>query len=679
MSSAFFLIKYLIMRNSLAEQFDFLFIGLGAANCLLLLNMHDHNLLHDKKIAVIEPDHKNVNDRTFCFWTSEEELSTFKLEKLVSSKWRQIQVAGREHQSIRPLNYNHIRGIDLYTKVKELLKEQEAKFYTQIFTSEPIIEAESFKINLPQSTIIAAKVFDSRPPSYQEPEKNQSHLFQSFYGWQVKAENYTFDTATMVMMDFDIPQNDYCQFMYILPFTADTALFEVTRFGKEKITREESEILLKDYIRKFGFSYQIEEEEKGVIPMSSLQLAHSSYGINWINTGANANMVKPTTGYAFHNMAIDAQHHVEAMQNEQPYVRKKNAGRFKFYDRLLLKILEETPQHGKRVFQDLFNRVPLKKVLPFLNEKSSLLDEIYIFSKLPILLFLRVAIKDVLHRFVKTSPAIIAFVFTLLALVLSTLKLEITLWVALGTGFLSIGLSHGAVDYLTGKAIEGWRHLIKFIASYLLKGALLGLLWIILPDLALLAFIAFSAWHFGQADFKEWKLSQGFNSFMWGFTVLLLILFYHIDETIAVLQQVRGLQLPFILKELTVDQLFLGKLIIALFSLFITVLHKSKHMLLTVSYLLLSSLLPLLISFGIFFVFQHSLHGWNHLRSDLKLTSYKLWLKSLPFSSGGALLILLFMLGNTKDYIGVFFILLSCISMPHILSMNYFYTRRFQA
>ncbi len=666
------------MSNSLTEQADFLFIGLGAANCLLLLNMYENGLLHGKKIIIVEPDNKNVNDRTFCFWASEEELLNLNLGNLISSKWKQIKVAGRESQSISPLSYNHIRGIDLYKRVKEILKEQETKYYYQFFSETPTIQSESYTICLNDVTIVADKVFDSRPPSFNLPEKNQTHLLQSFYGWEVKAVDYTFDTSTMVMMDFDIPQNDYCQFMYILPFTENTALFEVTRFGKEKITREESEKILKEYIAKFNFSYQIIDEEKGVIPMSSLQIADVNYGAKWTSTGANANMIKPTTGYAFHNMATDARNHVEAMLNEQPYIRKKNSTRFNFYDRLLLKILEETPHHGKKIFQDLFNHVSLNNVLSFLSEKSTLSKEISIFSKLPILIFLRAAVKDILYRFVTIPPSALAFVFTLVSLLLYTFHLDNTLWIILGLGFFSVGLSHGAVDHLTGNRMNGWRQFFKYSVSYLMKGALLGLLWIILPDLALAAFIAFSAWHFGQADFREWKLRQGFNSFIWGLTLLLLILFCHIEETIAVLQQIRGLQLPFILKELTADQLFISTLSVALFSLLLTAVHKSKYMLLTVCYLLLSSMLPLLISFGIFFVFQHSLHGWNHLKSDLQTNSYRLWLKSLPFSLGGALIILLFMLANRADYIGVFFILLSCISMPHIVSMHHFYTSRIQ-
>lgn len=97
-------------------------------------------------------------------------------------------------------------------------------------------------------------------------------------------------------------------------------------------------------------------------------------------------------------------------------------------------------------------------------------------------------------------------------------------------------------------------------------------------------------------------------------------------------------------------------------------------MLVTLSYLLICSVMPLIVSFGIYFVAQHSLHGWLHLKKDLKTSSYHLWLKSLPFSLGGAFVFLTFMLLNSKEYLGIFFILLSCISMPHVLSMHNFYS-----
>jgi hypothetical protein len=95
----------------------------------------------------------------------------------------------------------------------------------------------------------------------------------------------------------------------------------------------------------------------------------------------------------------------------------------------------------------------------------------------------------------------------------------------------------------------------------------------------------------------------------------------------------------------------------------------------TLLYLILGAFLPLVVSFGIYFVLQHSMHGWNHLRSELNLSSFKLWMKSLPFSIGGAIIFAIFILMERQDYIGLFFIILSCISLPHVLSMHNFYAQ----
>ena len=665
------------MSNNPNKTVDYTFIGMGAANCLLLLKLNETGTLRDKKIAIIEPNKKDENDRTFCFWSTEEEILELHLEDLISSKWQKIKVANQPSQSIAPAYYYHIRGIDLYNKVHSTLHELDVHFFPETFNTIPEKKSGTYALALAGTTLESKFVFDSRPPKYTTPHKNQSHLLQSFYGWEIKTIDHCFDTTAMVMMDFEIPQNNYCQFMYILPFSEDTALFEVTRFGKEKITKEEAEKLLTEYLAQLGISYAIMEDEKGVIPMSSIPIQETNYGENWIVTGANADMIKPTTGYAFHNMVNDAVKIAEAINQQQSYSRKKPISRFKFYDTLLLKILEETPQHGKRIFQDLFHNIPIENVLTFLSEKSSLGKELHIFSKLPILIFLKVAFNNIFNRVSHISPVYLALITTAASLLFLKTGFDVLLWIFLGIGFMSVGLSHGALDYLTEKTIESRKQFLQYVIIYLAKGALLGLLWMAMPDMALFVFIAFSAWHFGQADFREWRLKQGINSFIWGLLVLTIILCFHKQETVAVLNQIKGLQIQNVFERVTEKQLFIGQFSIILISFLFSAFLRSRNILLTLCYLLLSTMLPLLVSFGIYFVTQHSIHGWRHLKADLKTNSFSLWLKGLPLSLGGALIFLIFMLLNNKDYFSIFFIVLSCISMPHIISMHKFYQKNF--
>lgn len=663
------------MGENVIKSFDYLFIGMGAANSLLLLKMHQYNLLIDKKIAIIEPNDKLVNDRNFCFWCTEEELLKLNLNDLVASKWQNITVADREIQNIAPNYYYHIRGIDLYNKVKDLHRELGFVYCSDIYKSNPRFVKNSYEITLGDLTFKANKVFDSRPPQFKIAKNYESHLLQSFYGWEIKTQGAEFDTSSMVMMDFNIPQNNYCQFMYVLPFTNNTALFEVTRFGKEKITESEANEILTDYLSKYEFSYQLIDKEKGVIPMSSIEIKNDNYGDNWIVTGAKANMIKPTTGYAFHNMAIDAETQVQSLINNESHSREQKRPRFKFYDNLLLKILDETPQNGEKIFRNLFNQIPINKVFAFLSEKSFISQELKIFSKLPILLFLKAAFKEIFHRFWNLSPTYLAAFSTIAFLILFALKLDAIPWAILGIGFLSVGLSHGALDHLATNILPSKEHFVKFIIVYLLKGSLLGLLWLVLPELALLVFILFSAWHFGQADFKEWNYKQGVHTMLWGIMVLGSILLYHFNEAIAVLKQINGLNVDLIGSVLTGSQLIILQVLFGISSLIYALIFKSKPMLWTLLYIILGVFLPLVVSFGIYFVLQHSMHGWNHLRSELNLSSFKLWMKSLPFSIGGALIFAIFISMERHDYIGLFFIVLSCISLPHVLSMHTFYAQ----
>jgi len=62
-----------------------------------------------------------------------------------------------------------------------------------------------------------------------------------------------------------------------------------------------------------------------------------------------------------------------------------------------------------------------------------------------------------------------------------------------------VGLPHGALDPLVAHKAGLWRTpagLAGFLAAYLLLAGAAGLLWFFIPTVALIAFLAYSAWHF---------------------------------------------------------------------------------------------------------------------------------------------------------------------------------------
>ena len=658
-----------------SSPFDFLFIGIGAANSLLILSLESQGLLSGKKIAIIEPEKKDSNDRVFCFWATEEELTNLNLSHLVSSRWDNIEINGVTKQAIKPLQYCHVQSIDLYQATQKVLYKQDVTRISARLTGSPTIISGNFEVKVVDQTFCAKKVFDSRPPTYSPTQKNQSHLAQSFFGWKIKSQKSVLDPTTMVMMDFNIPQNNFTQFVYILPFSEDTALFELTRFGEEKVCREEAEAILEAYVNKYlgaDNPFEILDTEQGLIPMSSAKMQTEDLGPNWVQMGVSANMLKSSTGYAFHFMAEDAKLQMEAIKNEVVPIRKQKSNRFVFYDRLLLKILQSRPEYGQIIFQELFKNIPILLVLRFLREKTTILNELLIFAKLPLGIFIKAALKDILFQIARFPIFILPLVSTFIFILLSQFNLNVISWGILGVGFVTVGLSHGALDHLTS-GVRTIRQLSYFIVGYLFKGALLGVVWYLFPDYALVIFIAYSAWHFGQADFKEWDLTSAWSTFFWGLIVLLTLLIFHFQELNWILGQIPNLKILAWLSRQSAPQIIPYQIGILLSGVGLAIFLKSKSMFFTLFYLFLSSFLPLLTAFGIYFVMQHSMQGWRHLRRGLQMSPIKLWIYSLPFSLGGLFLIGYFAWFAGLNYVGMFFIILSCLSIPHVFSMHRFY------
>ena len=130
-------------------------------------------------------------------------------------------------------------------------------------------------------------------------------------------------------------------------------------------------------------------------PEHAARLARSSEALEHraaariIEIGISAGALKPTTGYGFLTMRNHALQIARALKTGNPLPRIYRKRRFRFYDALLLQMLEENPHRGKDIFERLFNKLPARLVLKFLDEKTAIWEEIRIFSQLQIAWFLK--------------------------------------------------------------------------------------------------------------------------------------------------------------------------------------------------------------------------------------------------------------------------------------------------
>ena len=654
------------------QLIDYLFVGLGASNCLLILELEKKRLLDGKIIIILEPHQKNKKDKTYCFWSTSDNVEKIIPLDFIDKEWDRVIINGKV-QSLNPLKYYHVSSLTLYEKALKIIKNHNVKILKHTLEKNQL----SNRIITDNIVYEPKYSFDSRPPVIKKLQKNQFYINQSFVGWQIQTNEEVFDPQSFTMMDFEIPQDNSTQFVYVLPFDSKHALVEVTRFGEDIMSMDEGEKLLNNYLKNYK-NYQVLDIEKGCIPMTNADIS-TEICSNIRNMGARAGHIKPSTGYAFKSMSMDATTIVNQIALENETIEPSNVqirdNRFAFYDSLLLRILSEKSHLGKPIFKRLFQRIKAPEILYFLDEESSLSNELKIFYSLQWKPFIVAALKELWNINNQIFKSFLPLVLSILFLAFQSLNMTYLTDVFLVTGLLLIGIPHGAIDHLIETNHFNQSVSLKFIALYLAQGAVIVLLWYMNPLLALLIFIGYSIFHFAQADFTEWKLNSKI-SWIWGILFFCGILLSHPIELNEILNQLSISELPKIqgniFSSLWQDIAF-GCLGLGIIMGFI---QRSTAMIATSLFLLLTTQLTLIHAFGTYFIYNHSLLGWNHLRNHFQVNSLQLWKKASLFSFGvyALFLFLYWYFGNDfGNYIGTFFVFLSAISFPHVLRMNNFY------
>lgn len=85
-----------VIHNEASTSFNYVFIGLGAGNGLMLLSLLKRGLLNNKKVAIIESSAQTKNDKTYCFWSEPDASIVTDLSPIISHHYESIQI-GRAH------------------------------------------------------------------------------------------------------------------------------------------------------------------------------------------------------------------------------------------------------------------------------------------------------------------------------------------------------------------------------------------------------------------------------------------------------------------------------------------------------------------------------------------------------------------------------------------------------
>jgi len=365
------------------NTYDYIILGAGASGLMLAYRMSQDAFFDDKSIVIIDKTKAKGNDRTWCFW----EEGQGEWDYLLHKTWPNIFFGSEWYSKtidISPYNYKMIRSEHFYQSLWEsITSKPNFQFIEEIVDSFSELN-DGVKVITDKGSYLCSKLFNSivKTDVY-ENQKKYPVLQQHFLGWFVKTNEDTFDDSVATFMDFTVAQNENTRFMYILPIDKRTALFEYTLFSKDLLQEIDYENAIISYLNEKNIrDYQIIEKEKGSIPMTSFKFSKLN-SKHVLNIGTAGGWTKASTGYTFRNTSKKTKELTAFLKKENDLSRFYKKTKFWFYDLIFLDVLASHNEEGAVLFSSMFRKGNVKTIFSFLDEESSLWEDLKIILSVP--------------------------------------------------------------------------------------------------------------------------------------------------------------------------------------------------------------------------------------------------------------------------------------------------------
>ena len=354
------------------KEFDYIIVGGGCAGLSLAYELEINEKLKSKTLAIIEPREEYKKDKTWSFW----KVISHNFDDCVKKSWENFSInIPKKTNHLECINYPY-QSIDsglFYEKVNKKLKENKNICFFKNMSE--INSKDSF-------------VFNSVPSI----KHDHNNLWQHFCGIEIETQNNFFDDKIFNLMDFECEQRESVHFFYTLPYSKTKALVETTWLSKmNDSSHKDYDNQLKNYIKNHLNlkNYNIIFKEEGAIP-----LFYPTYEVekNKINIGTAGGMTRLSTGYTFLNIQEHSKYICNNIENISNTKKFEISKKYQFLDDVFLRVLEKHPEIMPDIFFKMFKSSP-KTVIKFLSNKSKLLEDLLIISKMPKWIFIKSLLK----------------------------------------------------------------------------------------------------------------------------------------------------------------------------------------------------------------------------------------------------------------------------------------------
>lgn len=383
-----------------SRAFDIIIAGSGMAGISLCYRSLSEGIWRGKKIALIDTQFENTNDKTWCFW----ENSPGPFESIIFKRWQKLLFfsnnGSKKELDNGHYSYKMLRSADFYNHCIEFLKSQK----NVSFITDTIVE---------QNGDTGKAIFRSKTTEYQsiiafnslfeKPiiNKDETYFLQHFKGYFIETEQPIFDKKNIHLMDFRPAQKHGCTFMYVLPISEKKALIEYTLFTKTTLREGDYNAALDLFIRtQLNIdNYRVYHDEKGVIPMTDF--VFERYNGNIINIGSAGGDTRASTGYTFQNtqktITAIIEHYKRAPLADLPKIKTNT--KHHLLDSTILKVFEQGEYPPHEIFEDLFSKTPAQSIFKFLDSESNLATDVKVMKSLRAKYFILPFIQSIIQYF----------------------------------------------------------------------------------------------------------------------------------------------------------------------------------------------------------------------------------------------------------------------------------------
>lgn len=372
-------------------KYDYIFAGCGLSTLIVLNEMFEADLLSKKNILIVEPNEIVLIEKTWCFWENKNESYW---DEFVYKIWNKAFFLNNTN-AIECLSddfyYKMIFSNEFLPSLLEKINRSNnisiVKENYVSFVETDVDVVVKTNLNEYSSDYFLSSVLQN---TNFKNTKKYPLLQQHFLGWFIKVEEPIIDDSKVTFMDFSVFQNENTRFMYVLPYSKYEALFEFTLFSRDVLNDNEYEEEIKEYLKcKNIENYSIIKKEKGNIPMTSYPFwKENTKRVLLIGTAGG--WTKASTGYTFNKTCRKAKEVVKFLKSETIDFRTFHKwSKYDFYDSIFINVLFTNNELGNKIFASMFEKVNPTLILKFLDEDTSLFEDLQIIWSCPKIPFVK--------------------------------------------------------------------------------------------------------------------------------------------------------------------------------------------------------------------------------------------------------------------------------------------------